>query len=104
MRRKRYNLNLSQILNWSHQPYTEKRIADIENRSFAGGNRTCAGGNRTCAGRSIKSFQKISSKNAISRDPLKSLVQKVTELQKEFIELEKNNIVMKKESFMNIHK
>ena len=97
MRRKRYNLNLSQILNWSHQPYTEKRIADIENRSFAGGN-------RTCAGRSIKSFQKIWSRNAISRDSLKSLVQKVTELQKEFIDIEKNNITMKKESFMDIHK
>ena len=97
MRRKRYNLNLSQILNWSHQPYTEKRIADIEKRSFAGGN-------RTCAGRSIKSFQKISSRNAISRDSLKSLVQKVTELQKEFIDIEKNNIIMKKESFMDIHK
>ena len=50
-----------------------KKIADIENRLFPGGN-------RTGAGRSLKSFKNISSKNAISRDSLQFLVQKVTEL------------------------
>ena len=73
--RKIYNLHLLQIPNWSHQPYTEKKIGDIEKRSFAGGN-------RTGAGRSLKSFQNISSKTAISPDSLKSHVQRVIELQK----------------------
>ena len=66
-----------------------KKIADIENRSFAGGN-------RTSAGRSLKSFQNISSKNAISRDSLRSLVQKVTKLQKEFIDVGKKQFNNKK--------
>ena len=28
---KRYNMNLLQIPNWNLQPYTKKKIADIEN-------------------------------------------------------------------------
>ena len=43
-----------------------KIIAYIENRSFAGGNRTGTGKTR-------KSFQNISSKNAILHDSLKYL-------------------------------
>ena len=64
------------IPNWNRQPYTEKKKnADIENRSFPGGN-------RTGAGRSLKSFQNISLKNAISCDSLTSVVQNVNKLQK----------------------
>ena len=59
-----------------------KKNDDIEKRSFAGGN-------RSGAGKSCKSFQDTSSKNTISRDSLKSLAQKVTELQKEFRHWEK---------------
>ena len=66
-----------------------KKIADIEKRSFAGGN-------RTVAGRSLKSFQNISSKTAISPDSLKSLVQRVIELQKELIYLDKKQFDNKK--------
>ena len=62
--------------------YQNKKNSDIENQSFAGGN-------RSDPGRSLKSFQNISSKNNISRDSPKSLVQKVTELQKEFIDIGK---------------
>ena len=47
----------------------QKKIANIENRSFASGN-------RTGAGRSMKSFQNVSSKHAISLDSLKFLCKK----------------------------
>ena len=71
----------------------KKKNSDIENQSFAGGN-------RSDAGRSLKSFQNISSKNTISRESPKSLVQKVTELQKEFIGIDKkqfgNKIIKEK--------
>ena len=59
MKRKKCSLNLPHILDLSYQPYTGKKIADIENQSFASRN-------RTSAGRSLKSFHDISSKNAIS--------------------------------------
>ena len=42
----------------------QKKIADIENRSFAGGR-------RKGADRSLESFQNISSKNPMSRNSLK---------------------------------
>ena len=51
---------------WMLSTLFRKIIADIENRSFAGGN-------RTAAGRTLKSFQNLSSKNAILRDSLKYL-------------------------------
>ena len=73
-----------------------KKIADIENRSFADRN-----GSR--AGRSIKTLQNISSRNTISRDSLNSLVQKVTNLQEEFIDIDKSNLVMQKNCFMDTY-
>ena len=66
-----------------------KKIDDTENRSFAVGN-------RSGAGKSFKSFQKILPKNAISRDSLKSLVLKVTKLQKQFIDIDKKYFSNKK--------
>ena len=66
MKRKKCSLNLPHILDLSYQPYTGKKIADIENQSFASRN-------RTSAGRSLKSFHDISSKNAISSNSIKFL-------------------------------
>ena len=71
---------------------TFKKIADIENRSFAAGN-------RSGAGRSLKSFQNISTKNTISHDSLKSLVQKGSELQKEFIGIHKKQFSNENKTF-----
>ena len=44
-----------------------------------------------------------SSKNPILRDSLKSLIQKVTKLQKELKDNDKKHFNNKKESFMDIH-
>ena len=66
-----------------------KKIYDTRNRSFAVEN-------RSGAVRSFKSFQNISPKNAISGDSLNSLVQKVTELQKHFTDIEQKQFINEK--------